>query len=237
MTRFWMYSTRSIDRPIPLFRLSRKDARIHARRSRVGGEPPSVIARGLLLHTCVRSSGTASAAPEGHGCAILSMLRPLRGHRGGASLRCFRRTGIGVAQGEPSCLSCTSCSSCLPCFRLIPFFGIIYQDFLKNGSCSHFSRLDTRGGSAAEKKSLFDTLVGTLVETSEGGSAPPCGSIFLTHREAEFHNLPPCGSKIRDKPAVLARLRGFAGKKTPRTRTGCAAAVRRQKRAPVQASL
>ena len=25
------------------------------------------------------------------------------------------------------------------------------------------------GGSAAEKKSLFDTLVGTFVETSEGG--------------------------------------------------------------------
>ena len=24
----------------------------------------------------------------------------------------------------------------------------------------------------------FDTLVGTLVETSEGGFAPPCGSIF-----------------------------------------------------------
>ena len=50
------------------------------------------------------------------------------------------------------------------------------------------------------KKSLFDTLVGTFVETSEGGSAPPCGSIFLTLREAEFHNLPPCGSKIRYKP-------------------------------------
>ena len=31
--------------------------------------------------------------------------------------------------------------------------------------------------------------------------ATPCGSIILTHREAEFHNLPPCGSKIRDKPA------------------------------------
>ena len=27
------------------------------------------------------------------------------------------------------------------------------------------------GGSAAEKKSLFDTLVGTFVETSEGGYA------------------------------------------------------------------
>ena len=42
------------------------------------------------------------------------------------------------------------------------------------------------GGSAAEKKSLFDTLVGTLVETSEGGFAPPCGS------------------KIRDKPECMA---------------------------------
>ena len=52
------------------------------------------------------------------------------------------------------------------------------------------------------KKSLFDTLVGTLVETSAGGSAPPCGSIILTHREAEFHNLPPCGSKIRNKPGA-----------------------------------
>ena len=31
--------------------------------------------------------------------------------------------------------------------------------------------------------------------------ATPCGSIILTHREAELHNLPPCGSKIRNKPA------------------------------------
>ena len=34
------------------------------------------------------------------------------------------------------------------------------------------------GGCAAEKKSLFNTLVGTLVETLEGGFAPPCGSKF-----------------------------------------------------------
>ena len=68
------------------------------------------------------------------------------------------------------------------------FFGIIYPGFLKDGS----------GGSAAEKKSLFDTLVGTFVETSEGGYSVWLN--YLTHREAEFHNLPPCGSKIRDKP-------------------------------------
>ena len=36
--------------------------------------------------------------------------------------------------------------------------------------------------------------------TSFKKGATPCGSIILTHREAEFHNLPPCGSKIRDKP-------------------------------------
>ena len=54
--------------------------------------------------------------------------------------------------------------------------------------------------------SAFDSLVGTFVETSGGGFAPPYGSIILTHREAEFHNLPPCGSKIRDKPAGCAAL-------------------------------
>ena len=68
------------------------------------------------------------------------------------------------------------------------------------------------GGSAAEKKSLFDTLVGTFVETSEGGSAPPCGSMILTHREAEFHNLPTCGSKsgISLAFAALAPRAGVA---------------------------
>ena len=36
--------------------------------------------------------------------------------------------------------------------------------------------------------------------------ATPRGSIFLTHREAEFHNLPPCGSKNRDKPCIYHGL-------------------------------
>ena len=100
------------------------------------------------------------------------------------------------------------------------------------------------GGSAAEKKSLFDTLVGTFVEISEGGysvwlnylivvgidnrmlkiyGTNSCGNIIsytkvkpgadsrfihltvsgtITHREAELHNLSPCGSKIRDKPVA-----------------------------------
>ena len=63
------------------------------------------------------------------------------------------------------------------------------------------------------KKSLFDTLVGTFVETSEGGSAPPCGSIILIQREAELHNLTPCGSKIRDKRARSLSNRSLSNRK------------------------
>ena len=75
---------------------------------------------------------------------------------------------------ESSCLSCSSCSSyssCSSCFRLAT------RGF---AALTSFRRLCRR------EKSLFDTLVGTFVETSEGGFALPCGSIILTHREAEL---------------------------------------------------
>ena len=34
-------------------------------------------------------------------------------------------------------------------------------------------------------------------------------NLGLTHREAEFHNLPPCGLKIRDSLVQVGFLAGF----------------------------
>ena len=64
------------------------------------------------------------------------------------------------------------------------------------------------------EKVLILHLGRNVVETSEGGSAPPCGLKFLKpSRDLAFSSsfLPPCGSKIRDKPGVrrIGRACGF----------------------------
>ena len=74
------------------------------------------------------------------------------------------------------------------------------------------------GGSAAEKKSLFDTLVGTLVETSEGGSAPPCGSNnnpALASLHARESSCLSCSSCSSCPSCFRLATRGYASLASP----------------------